>query len=776
MSEPSNEFLHFFLDEAGDALTVWEKACLELERTSSVEAKEELYRAAHNLKSGSGAVGLAEFNHLVHQVEDLIAKVLAGEQSLAPAVIGIFLRTHALLARWIDDLKNAKESDYRDEVSGIERELAAILTPTDRAHSHPGESEADTDFNPALHLLQSMAPRDEAEAPAPKREPVQPVAAPPPVDARSSAAPSKSQESIRVAAPKLDQLIQLVGELSTQQAIVWHGRQSNLLQSKSCDNAIQLIQKIAKDLQGLALSLRMQPLQNLFQRLERSARDVARDQEKLIDVVISGEHVEVDRTVIERMAEALNHVIRNAVDHGIERPGERLKQGKSETAVLRLEALQETNGVTLIISDDGRGLNTDKIRAKAIESHLIEADAKLDTAALQRLIFHAGLSTAEKLTDISGRGVGMDVVKTSVENIGGAIDVSSQPGQGTSFAIALPATLSIIDALIIAVDSNRYAIPVQDVSEIIDQQSAHIEEIAGFGRLLSLRDQLIPVERLKAHLPSSPKQRREGQAVESASEAVTPTLIIRGSSESLAFEVDTILGQQPVTVRRLPQLIAGIAGYTGGTILGDGDPCVILNLPALMSRHYDSLQRQQATPPRSSTYGRYEDQEKNRTDANENRILIFEVAGREFGTPLLRVNEILRDIACAPIVGAHPFVLGSLQSRGSLLPVYDLGRILGLETLEASSSNYIILKDEGSVYAIQANRVTAVSDVEALSTPPETEAGAAFTALHGHIASARYENRLITLIDLQRTIRQWQESENSHRHAAAHAGPILEVS
>ncbi|MDQ3231831.1 MAG: ATP-binding protein, partial [Pseudobdellovibrionaceae bacterium] len=496
MAEAFSEFLNFFLDEALDALAVWEKACLDLERDNSREAREELYRAAHNLKSGSGAVGLTEFNELVHKVEDLISKVLNGQIESSPAILKVFLGTHSILYAWIDQLKKGQAQQPTPEVQIIFQSLAQIMgaKPSEPAVDAAPAPEAETPTVDLVHepvltgaelLLKSLqAPAAIPSAPA------EPTAAVPMAATHTQAPAStptgpKSQESLRVAAAKLDQLIQLVGELSTQQAIVWHGRLNGLLQSKSCDNAVQLIQKIAKDLQGLALSLRLQPLQSLFQRLERTGRDLARSQEKKIEVLIRGDYVEVDRTVIERIADAMNHVIRNAIDHGIETPAERLANNKKETATLRIEAVQETSGVMITVSDDGRGLNTEKILKKALERGIVRPDANLAPQDIHRLIFHAGLSTAEKVTDISGRGVGMDVVKNSVETIGGFIHVSSQSNLGTTFAISLPATLSIIDALIIAIDGSRYAIPVQDVAEIINARQSKIKSVAGFGRLLT---------------------------------------------------------------------------------------------------------------------------------------------------------------------------------------------------------------------------------------------------------------------------------------------------
>jgi|GEM_PF-1023607 len=778
MAEGFNEFLSFFLDEALDALIIWEKACLELERDSNLEAREELYRAAHNLKSGSGAVGLTEFNELVHRVEDLIAKVLNSQMECSSTSIKIFLGTHSLLSIWVEKLKAGQDFHPHQEVQDIFQALAAIMLDSVRSEDAGTDLATSGEFlSPVELLLKSLDSPPAAEAEPlilNQREADQTSASLP--ESRPTSTSAKSQESIRVAAGKLDQLIQLVGELSTQQAIVWHGRQNGSLQSKSCDNAIQLIQKIAKDLQSLALSLRLQPLQNLFQRLERTGRDLARNQQKKIDVVMRGDYVEVDRTIIERIADAMNHVIRNAVDHGIETESDRQQYGKKATATLRIEAVQETSGVMITVADDGRGLNTEKIQKKAIEKGIIRPDAKLSPQEIHRLIFHAGLSTAEKVTDISGRGVGMDVVKNSVETIGGSIHVVSVAQQGTSFAITLPATLSIIDAMIIFVDGSRYAIPVQDVAEIINTSQSRIEAVAGYGRLLSLREKLMPVEALRGHLPKVLAQQKPPPVLaREFADSMKPALIVRGGLEVLAFEVDSILGQQPVTVRKLPHLIANVPGYIGGTILGDGDPCVILNLPALVSRHFDLLNRS-PSPTVNPKNEALDQGDTSVSHAIENRFIIFESHGREFGVPLLTIREILRDQVCEPMLGSAPHVLGCIDVRGVLLAVYDLAVILGLESAAEEGRTDIVLEDSESSFALRVNRVSAVANIQVLESHFSDKRQDLMPGLYGYLGTGVFEGRSIVIIDLQKTVQMWEHEHRINSSNQKRGENMLEVS
>lgn len=536
-------FLTFFLDEAADILAGWEKSCLEYEQSSDLEAAESLYRGAHNLKSGSAAVNLMELRDFVHRVEDLIAKVIAKKVAKSPRLVHFLLETQSVLLLWIDGVR--REATF---VPTLEKERA-VLEITALLDDETDESQQAT---PAANEGERQ-----------------------PQGEQKSAAPLRSTGSLRVAAGKLDTLVQLVGELSTQQAIIWHARQNHSLSSKSCDNAIQLIQKNAKDLQALALSMRMQPLQSLFQRLERAARDLARAQNKKLDVVTFGDDVELDRAVVERITEAMMHVIRNAVDHGIEESDARVEQGKGGTATLRIEGRQDPGGVLISVGDDGRGLNLERILAKAIEKQLASPDEKYSPAEIQRFIFLQGFSTAHKVTDVSGRGVGMDVVKRAVEAIGGGITVTSTKGKGTTFSILLPTTLSIVDALIIRIGPDRYAAPLSDVSEIIDLAGFHLQTASSRGRLLSLREAIVPVEHLSDHLPTgsqsiadkppsgrtllSKAHSPKPDDLQIARDSIKPALLVRSGLDAVAFEVDRIEGQQPVAMRRLPIVFDRIA-------------------------------------------------------------------------------------------------------------------------------------------------------------------------------------------------------------------------
>ena len=625
-----SEILECFLDEALDSLKEWEKACIALDKNGGTpENYDALFRCAHNLKGASRAVGLEEFGGAVHVIEDTIQLLRKGEQETTSRSISLLFDAQVFLEEWIVGLKgnyslSVDASEFLSNFENLEESSHSIIPETVGQEIQP---ESATILNtieipvilpveitkePANKIVKSStetSPEDleaaflaaqiefEAVIPSgdtaqvtkttkevskiniePKKEikPAEGTKA----EASKTNTPPKTDETLRVAAHKLDELIQLVGELSIHQSIVLQGKRSNSLNLKICQNAIVLAHKITKDLQTSALSLRMQPVDGLFQRLERVARDVARNQGKKVNIVLDGTEVELDRTVIERMTDPLIHVVRNAVDHGIESSPDRLSAGKSELGTITFQAVQDASGVILKIIDDGKGLNSEKILKKAIEKGLIRADEKLTQQQIFNLIFLPGFSTADKLTDISGRGVGMDVVLKAVQSLRGTVDVNSELGNGSTINIVLPTSLSILEALIVRINDYRYAVPMHQLTEIIDVSTYKIESSGSKGRMISLRGEVVPIESLNGYLKTKAIEKSIKKNMND-SEKQYPALIVKESQKFIAFEVDSILGQQQVVIRPLASQMAKLPGFSGCTILGDGEPSIILSLPDL---------------------------------------------------------------------------------------------------------------------------------------------------------------------------------------------------
>jgi two-component system chemotaxis sensor kinase CheA len=321
----------------------------------------------------------------------------------------------------------------------------------------------------------------------------------------------------------------------------------------------------------------MQPISNVFQKLERNILDLSKTLNKEVKVELCGSDVELDKTVIERIADPLMHIVRNAIDHGIEDAVARKSTAKPAIGTIQITATKDTFGVEIHIRDDGRGLAVERILAKAKEKGLVKADATLTKEQIFQLIFLPSFSTAEKVTDVSGRGVGMDVVMQSLRDLQGSIRIDSDVGVGTSFYITLPTSVSIIDGMLIVLDGQKYVVPVTAIEEVIDLKS-YLG--AGHHGMFNLRDQVIPVESMAKVIS------QRGLSKAHKSDAL---LICKHGDQRLAFTVDAVLDQQQVVIRPLNENIDGVFGLLGGTILGDGEPSLILDVPAMAEKYISSI-------------------------------------------------------------------------------------------------------------------------------------------------------------------------------------------
>jgi len=289
------------------------------------------------------------------------------------------------------------------------------------------------------------------------------------------------------------------------------------------------------------------------------------------------------------MSDPLVHVIRNAVDHGIEPASEREAAGKPAEATLKISAIQDAGAVSIVVSDDGRGMDDRAIFAAAVKKGIVSPDAHLSSDQIKRLIFVQGISTAPKLTEISGRGVGMDIVMRTVQSLRGSIRIASTLGSGTTLGITLPTSLSIIDALVVRVQEARYAVPMNELTEIIDLSRHPVESTGNGGLILSLRGEVVPVEALADYMPTPTMQRVAGRFIVAGQTNRFPALLVRDAGQSVAFAIDTIVSQQQIVVRPLSDQLEGLQGLRGCTILGDGEPGIILSLPDLARTYFSSV-------------------------------------------------------------------------------------------------------------------------------------------------------------------------------------------
>ena len=380
---------------------------------------------------------------------------------------------------------------------------------------------------------------------------------------------ARQGESVRVPAERLDELMDRVGELVIAQSRLKQVAASSI--DPQLRSVSEEIERLAAELRDTMMVVRMVPVGQLFSRFRRLIHDLARDTGKVIELVTEGETTELDKTVIERLADPLVHMIRNAADHGLETPEERAACGKPAAGRITLSARQSGAEVLITIADDGRGIDRARVRAKAEANGLIAADAVLSDSELLQLIFHPGFSTAETITSLSGRGVGMDVVKRTIEGLRGAMEMTSEPGAGSVITLRIPLTLAIIDGLLVRVAGDRYVVPLAAVEECVELSLE--QDLRSSGRqLINLRGQLVPFIRL-----------RELFATGVAPDPHQKVVVVSTGHERIGLVVDQILGDHQTVIKSLSALHADVATFSGATILGDGGVALILDVPHLVA-------------------------------------------------------------------------------------------------------------------------------------------------------------------------------------------------
>lgn len=379
--------------------------------------------------------------------------------------------------------------------------------------------------------------------------------------------------SIRVSVEKVDELINLVGELVIAQSMVNEAVSqipADLL--TSMQEALVAMNRSTRDLQERVMAVRMVPLASVFRRFPRVVHDLASTMQKQVSVEITGEDTELDKQMIEQIGDPLTHLVRNAVDHGVEMPEERLAAGKPADGKIGLRAYHEGGNVVIEVSDDGRGLDRDRVHKKAIAQGLVKADEPLTDEQIHSLIFAPGFSTAEKITDVSGRGVGMDVVKRNIEALNGSVSIDSQPGRGSSFRIRLPLTMAILDGLAVSLSDEIYILPLLSVVESFRPKPEDVKTISGRGEVIMVRGKTVPLVRLH-HI------------LNVAAKVTDPTkglvVLLENQGKKLGLLVDELLGQMQVVMKSLEANYQKVEGISGATILGDGQVAFILDVPGL---------------------------------------------------------------------------------------------------------------------------------------------------------------------------------------------------
>ena len=428
----------------------------------------------------------------------------------------------------------------------------------------------DGDCELAIEAMAEETPAAAAE-PAPAGVPAAtpaPAAGARPV--RETAAASSEGSSIRVGIDKVDALINMMGELVITQSMLSDiGENFQLSQLERLREGLVQLERTTRELQESVMRIRMLPIGSVFNRFPRLVRDLERKLGKQVKLELHGEHTELDKTVLEKIGDPLVHLVRNAIDHGLEMPAQRKAAGKAETGVLKLNAYHEGGNIVVQISDDGAGLNRAAIVAKAQQRGLVGADQELSDAEVAELIFQPGFSTAAQATDLSGRGVGMDVVRRNVRDLGGSVGVRSESGKGSVFTIALPLTLAIIDGLVTAVGHERYIVPLISIVESLRLRPEAVRRIAGGGEVFHFRDEYLPIMRLHRAFDCA-------DAITDVERGIV--VVIEDDNRRVGLLVDELLGQQQAVVKSLEAHYRRVQGVSGATILSDGSVALIVDV------------------------------------------------------------------------------------------------------------------------------------------------------------------------------------------------------
>jgi two-component system, chemotaxis family, sensor kinase CheA len=475
---------------------------------------------------------------------------------------------------WDCDLDIVNESAPSGEsAGGLDDELAALLASVQGAPAEESVAVADVVPLPVA----APAPRVEPKAPEPAPQDKAQAKA-----AANDGGDGKPTQTIRVDLDRVDRLIDLVGELVINQAMLAQRvNEAGVARASGVVMGLDELEQLTREIQDSVMAIRAQPVKSVFQRMPRLVRELAAMTGKSVRLITDGEGTEVDKTVIERLTDPLTHMIRNAIDHGLEKPEKRIEAGKPEEGTVRLSALHRSGRIVIVISDDGAGINRPRVKQIAIDKGLIAPDAQLTDEEVDNLIFLPGFSTASEISDISGRGVGMDVVKRSIQALGGRISISSRPGKGSTFTMSLPLTLAVLDGMVVTVADQTLIVPLTAIVETLQPKSGEVHGMGGNARVISIREKFTPLIDIGRELGY-----RQGPADALAS--VVILVETEGGGRS-AFLVDAIQGQRQVVIKSLEANYRHVPGIAAATILGDGRVALILDVDTVIANTHDGV-------------------------------------------------------------------------------------------------------------------------------------------------------------------------------------------
>ncbi|MEW6667450.1 MAG: chemotaxis protein CheA [Thermodesulfobacteriota bacterium] len=583
LTEEDRQILGDFVIESLENLGSIEVSLINLEQDpTDRETINAIFRPFHTIKGVSGFLSLTKINKLAHSAENLLDKARNGELRVEGAIIDIILESVDLLKQMIVGVRNGLEAgsslDAGVDIAPMIRRIERILAESDKVSQKPlGEILVDRGAVKKEDVQEGLTRQREE----PKRKIGEILVEEKKAETRDVISALRDQKKfnpqhidlqVKVDTKKLDNLVDLTGELVINQAMLRQNPYVVSAKDQKLYHNLNQLNQITSGLQRTAMSMRMVPIRSTFQKMVRLVRDLAKNSGKEVQLEMTGEDTEIDRNVVEELYEPMVHMIRNAVDHGIESPAEREAVRKERHGTICLKAYHKGGHIIIEIQDDGRGLDKKRIVEKAKFQSLITDEGKLDETDIYNLIFQPGFSTAAKVTDISGRGVGMDVVKRGIDKLRGRVEIQSRPGEGSTFVISLPLTLAIIEGMVVRVGKERYIIPALTILESFRPEKKQYSTIEGKGEMILTRGKLIPLIRLDRifGVKGDTTQPWEGLVV-----------AVENDGRQRCLLLDELMGKEEVVIKSLGQGLKDVRGIAGGAILGDGRVGLILDMSGI---------------------------------------------------------------------------------------------------------------------------------------------------------------------------------------------------
>ena len=550
------------LDRLGEQLVTLEQAPQDADQLNAV------FRGFHTLKGGAGFLGIQAMVELCHAAEETLGMARSGKATLQAHHFDAAQQSLDYLQSMLDSVSAGEEPGYAPPALiaqfDVNGSAPAPLAPTPSAPAPAGDLITDDEFEALLDELHGGA------APTAVAVPVAAVPAAPAAPKAPAQKPvAEAEHTVRVDTKRLDAIVNLIGEL-----VLSRNRLKTLrarLHDEELDRAVSTLDIATARLQSAVMRTRMQPVGKVFSRFPKVARDVARNLKKEVELELIGAETELDRNLVEALADPLVHLVRNAIDHGVEMPDLREAQGKPRSGHVRLSAQQEGDYVSIEVQDDGAGIDPERLRAKAREKGLIdpEAAARLSSEECLHLVFLPGFSTKQEVTDISGRGVGMDVVQSRIRELSGQIQIQSELGRGSRFMIRVPLTLAILPTLLVQAGEDVYALPLARVMEVLHAPNSQLGWFDGRA-VLDRRSHTLPLVDLRHWL-----------AVEPVASPLLTIVVLQAGEARFGLVVDQVRGREEVVIKPLPKTLRGLRGYAGATLIGDGRMALILDVDGL---------------------------------------------------------------------------------------------------------------------------------------------------------------------------------------------------